>query len=82
MNQSPSEDNGMNYDYQQGQSLIELQKMLFIYNAINDGWTVRKLDDGRYEFQKQRIKTTSDVCMDNYLEKFISYYMKIDKNKF
>jgi len=77
-----TEDNGMNYDYQQGQSLIELQKMLFIYNAINDGWTVRKLDDGRYEFQKQRIKTTSDVCMDNYLEKFISYYMKIDKNKF
>ena len=77
-----TEDNGMNYDYQQGQSLIELQKMLFIYNAINDGWTVQKLDDGRYEFQKQRIKTTSDVCMDNYLEKFISYYMKIDKNKF
>lgn len=60
-------------------SMITFQKMIFIYNAITDGWTVRMLDDGRFEFQKERKKVTSDVCMDSFLQNFIKYNMKIDK---
>ena len=61
------------------ESMLNLQKMIFIYNAVIDGWTVRMLEDGRFEFQKARQKITSDVCMDSFLENFIKYYMKIDK---
>ena len=60
-------------------NILTFQKMIFIYNAITDGWTVRMLEDGRFEFQKERQKVTSDVCMDSYLQNFIKYYMKIDK---
>lgn len=61
------------------ESILKLQEMIFIYNAIKDGWTVRMLEDGRFEFQKERKKITSDVCMDSYLQNFIKYYMRIDK---
>ena len=32
----------------------ELQKMIFVYNAIMDGWTVRKLKNNRLEFKKKK----------------------------
>lgn len=62
-------------------SMLKLQEMIFIYNAIRDGWTVHMLQDGRYEFQKERKKITSDVYMDSYIQNFIKYYMKIDTFK-
>lgn len=38
------------------ESILKLQEMIFIYNAIKDGWTVRMLEDGRFEFQKEQKK--------------------------
>lgn len=70
-----------NQDSNIDHNLMELQKMLFIYNAVTDGWTVRMLEDGRFEFQKERKKITSDVCMDSFLEKFLKYYMRLDNRK-
>ena len=61
------------------ESMVTLQKMILIYNAVVDGWTVRMLEDGRFEFQKDRKKVTSDVCMESFLKNFLNYYMKIDK---
>jgi len=57
-------------------SLLKMQEMLFIYNAVLDGWTVRRLDDDRYEFQKDLQKVTSDVCLDSYLREFVDYYLQ------
>ena len=57
-------------------SLLKMQEMLFIYNAILDGWAVRQLPDGRFEFQKERHKVTSDVCLDGYLREFVDHYLK------
>jgi len=57
-------------------SLVKMQEMLFIYNAILDGWKVRRLEDGRFEFQKDRHLVTSDVCLDNYLREFVDYYLR------
>ena len=54
-----------------------MQKMIFIYNAVLDGWAVRRLDEKRFEFQKERHRVTSDVCLDNYLKDFVDYYLKI-----
>tara|TARA_R100001163_G_C5059280_1_gene195955 strand:+ start:551 stop:829 length:279 start_codon:yes stop_codon:yes gene_type:complete len=58
-------------------SMVDFQKMVFIYNAVNDGWTVKVLPDGRYEFRKLEKRITSDQCLDEYLKKFIGYYMKL-----
>lgn len=58
-------------------SMVDFQKMVFIYNAVNDGWTVHLLPDGRYEFNKANQTVTSDMCMDDYLQNFIRYYMQL-----
>lgn len=62
-------------------SMVDFQKMVFIYNAINDGWSISLLEDGRYEFTKVDQRVTSDQCMDKYLANFIQYYMTLKKNK-
>ena len=56
-------------------SLVDFQKMVFIYNAVNDGWTVKLLSDGRYEFRRKNVRVTSDEdeCLDSYLNKFIQF---------
>tara|TARA_B100000927_G_C16213413_1_gene368453 strand:+ start:373 stop:606 length:234 start_codon:yes stop_codon:yes gene_type:complete len=69
----------------------ENQKMKFIYKAIEDGWTVRKLykrnsnsngniiqiSNGDYEFIKQKSKINDDnsYLLTNYLKKFLKNYL-------
>ena len=62
-------------------SMVTLQKMFLVYNAVVGGWTVRMLEDGRFEFQKGREKLTSsekETDPKDFLKNFLSYYMKID----
>ena len=69
----------------------ENQKMKFIYKAIEDGWTVRKLykrnsnsngniiqiSNGDYEFTKQKSKINGEnsYLLTNYLKKFLKNYL-------
>lgn len=66
-------------------SMVDFQKMVFIYNTVQDGWTARLLSDGRYEFRKadRVVKSDSDSpdSMDNYLKRFIEFYMQLRHNK-
>jgi hypothetical protein len=57
---------------------VEFSKMRFIYNAIQNGWTVRKLDDGRYEFAKELQKITTDVNASTFLQDVFQRWMSID----
>lgn len=50
-------------------------KMSFVYNAINDGWTVRKKKD-RYIFTKSH-GGRKEVFDDTYLTSFIKSNMDI-----
>ena len=59
------------------QSMVDFQKMVFVFNMVNDGWTVRLLDDKRYEFRKADHNITSDQCLDGFLSEFIQYYLKL-----
>ena len=59
-----------NYDFDK----IKLSKMSFIYNAINDGWTVEKQlnnNDEKYIFKKKH-ENKKEIFSNNYLEKFIN----------
>ena len=46
-----------------------LYKMMFIYNAINSGWSVKKSND-LYVFTKKHADK-KEFYLDNYLKKFI-----------
>ena len=50
---------------------MEVQKMIFIYNAVKDGWTVRMLENGKYEFKKSKTDAKQEVYLDTYISKFI-----------
>lgn len=50
-------------------SKVQLHKLLFISNALNEGWTVNKNND-KYIFRKNH-DNKKEVFLDNYLENFI-----------
>lgn len=49
--------------------LVHLQKLSFIYNAIESGWSVKKRED-KYIFSKKH-EGKKEVYLETYLQKFI-----------
>lgn len=47
----------------------QLQKMVFIMNAMESGWTVKK-KDGSYIFTKKH-ENKREIFQENYLETFV-----------
>ena len=62
-------------------NMVTIQKMIFIYNAINSGWTVRKIKENKYEFKKPKKKIIRNFKLDNYLKEFIKRSADIDTLK-
>lgn len=56
----------------------DIQKMIFMYNAIQDGWTVMKINDTKYEFKKSKDNVSEEVYLDQYIRRFIKYNINID----
>ena len=54
--------------------LLTKQKMLFIYNSLENGWTVSKQDD-KYIFSKKH-NNSSEVLTDQFLKTFITNNFK------
>ena len=48
---------------------LTLQKMVFLYNALEDGWEIKKNND-KYIFVKKH-EGKKEVFSDNYLRRFI-----------
>lgn len=53
---------------------VEKQKMLFIYNAIIDGWEV-KYKDSKYIFRKKH-ENNKEIYSKNFIKKFIEKNLK------
>lgn len=51
----------------------EVQKMLFIYNAVNDGWTIRKIGFDKFELLKDNEHIKKEIVLGEYLKKYIKY---------
>lgn len=47
----------------------QFQKMVFITNALNDGWAVKKINES-YVFTKKH-ENRREVFQENYLENFM-----------
>ena len=56
--------------------MLTFQKMNFIMNAVETGWTVKKNEDN-YIFTKKH-EGKREVFMADYLEKFIDKNMKLE----
>lgn len=56
---------------------IKFQKMMFLYNALNDGWTVKK-KNGSYIFKKDH-EGKKEVFLDTYLTTFMKDNLDIRK---
>ena len=47
--------------------------MIFIYNALNDGWTVRKIDIDKFELLKDKEKIKKEIILDECIKNYINY---------
>ena len=56
---------------------ITLQKMVFIYNALEKGWTVKKTKNS-YIFTKNH-EGKKEVFLDDYLKHFMTENFDINK---
>jgi len=56
---------------------VQFQKMVFIMNALDNGWSVKKNEES-YIFTKKH-ENKREVFMEKYLENFIVSNMKLDK---
>ena len=56
--------------------VIKLQKMAFLYNALEKGWNITKKND-LYIFKKNH-EGKKEVFLDNYLKQFISENVNLD----
>lgn len=54
-------------------------KMVFIYNALQDGWTIRKLSDNNIEFRKKKT-TLTNFNDEDFLDNFIENNLELPKN--
>lgn len=54
---------------------FELQKMIFIYNALEEGWQIKK-NDNKYIFSK-RHENKQEIYLDSYLENFLTSNIEI-----
>ena len=53
----------------------EFQKMIFIINALNQGWTIKKIEES-YVFTKKH-EGKKEVFQSEYLEKFVESNLDI-----
>jgi hypothetical protein len=53
-----------------------ISKMVFIFNAIEDGWTVKKKQNS-YIFSKHKSKE-KQVFTEDFLNKFITKYFNLN----
>ena len=57
---------------------LMLQKMVFIYNALLKGWTIRMIENDKFEFTKDTESIKKEVDLADYLRKFIQYNLNIE----
>lgn len=58
---------------------MDIQKMVFIYNALLSGWTVKYLGNNKFEFLKPKSKIKRyELDLKDYLKKFVDYNLNIE----
>ena len=58
--------------------LISIYKMAFIYNAIINGWSVKYLDNNKFEFINKDEEIKKEFFLENFLDRFIDSNLNIN----
>tara|TARA_B100001093_G_C26430487_1_gene843793 strand:- start:65 stop:307 length:243 start_codon:yes stop_codon:yes gene_type:complete len=58
--------------------LVTIYKMAFIYNAIINGWSVKYLDNNKFEFINKDEEIKKEFFLENFLDKFIDSNLNIE----
>ena len=56
---------------------IKFQKMLLLYNALEEGWTIKKKDDS-FIFEKKH-EGKKEILLDSYLIRFMKSNLDLNK---
>ena len=59
----------------------DIHKMIFIFNALHDGWTVRKIDNDKFEFLRDTENIKEEIILDDYLRKFVQQNFQVESIK-
>lgn len=61
---------------------ILVQKMVFVYNALNSGWQVKKKGENKFVFTKniehEEEEIKKEINLDDYLRKFLKFNLDIE----
>ena len=71
INNSLENSNNIKIDY------IKFKKMLLIYNALEEGWTIKKKNDS-FIFEKKH-EGKKEILLDSYLERFMKSNLDLNK---
>jgi hypothetical protein len=69
-------DNIAGIDFSEKVDIIKLHKMAFIYNALENGWKVKKNGDC-YVFTKNH-GGKKEIFLDSYLKKFVKMNLDLE----
>ncbi len=58
--------------------IVTIYKMAFIYNAIINGWSVKYLDNNKFEFINKDEEIKKEFFLENFLDKFIDSNLNIE----
>lgn len=59
---------------------LNVRQMVFIYNAVQSGWVVKKKAENLFEFRKTKSNMIKELDLDdNQLIKFVNNNQKIDE---
>jgi|TARA_B100001093_G_C26707058_1_gene961710 hypothetical protein len=69
-------DNKFGKDIVKELDFVTIYKMMFIYNAVQKGWTVRKQSNGRFEFTNDKEEIIKNFYLDDFLKNFVESNME------
>jgi hypothetical protein len=49
------------------------KKMALLFNAIEDGWTVKKLETDKFEFIKDKERIKKEVILEDCIKEYVKY---------
>lgn len=59
---------------------LNIRQMVFIYNAVQSGWVVKKKANNLFEFRKTKSNMIKELDLDdNQLIEFVNKNQKIDE---
>ncbi len=59
---------------------LQLQQMIFIYNAVMAGWTTKRLPNGNFRFKKRHRSQVErrSYMQDGFLQRFVQNMQRLD----